>query len=59
MRKLYTLIALMLVAVSANAATYDIPEENGILQGEAYNLELYRNINFVDWTINGNLIDEN
>ena len=49
----------MLVAVSANAATYDIPEENEILQGEAYNMELYRNINFVDWTINGNLIDEN
>ena len=59
MRKLYTLISMLFVVVAINAATYDIPEENEVLQGEAYNMELYRNINFVDWTINGNMIDEN
>ena len=60
MRKIYSLIASVamgLVALTANAASYDIPEENGVLQSEAYNYRLYKNVNLNGLEINGVAID--
>lgn len=60
MRKIYSLIASVamgLVALTANAASYDIPEENDVLQGEAYNYRLYKNVNLNGLEINGVAVD--
>ena len=61
MRKVYSLIAsvaMTLVALTANAATYDIPEENGVLQSEAYNYRLFKNVDFANKMINGVAVDD-
>ena len=59
MRKIYSLIASVamgLFSLTANAA-YDIPEENEVLQSEAYNYRLYKNVNFVGLEVNGVAIE--
>lgn len=59
MRKFYSLIAfaaLSLVSLTANAQ-FTVPEENEILQSEAYNYRLYKNVDFNAKTINGVAIE--
>ena len=61
MRKIYSLIASVamgFVALTANAATYDIPEENGVLQSEAYNYRLFKNVDFANKMINGVAVED-
>ena len=56
MRKLYSLVAfavMSMMSLTASAATYDLPEENGVLQSGTYNMRLYKTYDFVGWTVNG------
>lgn len=43
----------MLVSVVANAWSYDLPEENSVLQNETYNMRLFKSIDFYGGTVNG------
>lgn len=54
MKKIYSLLAgaLMLFAQSASAQT--MSDENAVLQGEKYNMRLFKNYDFVQGTYNGN-----
>lgn len=49
--------AMSLMSLTANAQ-YDVPAENPVLQSEAYNYRLYKDVNFAGLTINGNPIEE-
>ncbi len=56
MRKFYAFfafIAMMTVAMTAGAWSYDIPTENPVLQGEEYHLELVKDYNFHAGKYNG------
>ena len=56
MRKIYSFIAvvaMVLMAGVANAATFNLPEDNTVLKSEAYNMLLNKTVNFVDQTVNG------
>lgn len=60
MRKIYSFFAfaaMMLVSLTANAWSFDLTEENAVLQSEAYNMRLYKNYNFFGGTFNGEPFD--
>ena len=60
MRKIYSMVAfaaMSLMSLTANAQ-YEVPAENPVLQSEAYNYRLYKDVNFAGLTINGNPIEE-
>ncbi len=59
MRKIYTLIAfvaMMLMSFAANAATFDLPTENEVLQSEGFNMRLFKTWDFIALTVNGSPI---
>ncbi|MBR1520853.1 MAG: hypothetical protein IJ635_06420 [Bacteroidaceae bacterium] len=56
MRKLYSLVAfavMSMMSLTASAQYYTLPSENPVLQSEAFNYRLYKDVNFADLTING------
>ena len=56
MRKFYSFVAfavLSIVSLTASAWSYDLPEENAVLQSETYGMRLYKAIDFVAGTVNG------
>ena len=60
MRKFYSLlsvVALSMVSLTASADTWNVPEENEVLQSEQYNMRLYKNVDFEGKKINGVEID--
>jgi len=60
MKKLYTIIAvMMMMPAMAFAWSFDLLDENPVLQGADYNLKLTKNYNFFNATFNGeNMVDE-
>ena len=62
MKKLYALVVsamLMLVPAIAHAWSFDLPEENEVLQSEDYNLRLYKNFDFYNGKFNGETMTGN
>ena len=56
MRKFYSLVAfaaMMVLTLTANAQTYDLTEDNAVLQSEQYNMRLYKSYDFLSLTVNG------
>lgn len=56
MRKIYAFIAfaiMMIVPSVANAWSYDIPNENTVLESEDYNMRLYKDFDFFNGRFNG------
>lgn len=54
MRKIYFLLAAVLMFVSQTVSAQTMSEENEVLQSEQYNMLLFRNYDFVNGTYNGN-----
>lgn len=54
MRKIYSLLAGALMLFSQSVSAQTISEENAVLQSEQYNMNLFRNYDFVNGTYNGN-----
>ncbi len=53
MKKLYAFFTLVLLPIMAFAWSFDMVEENPVLQGEDYNLKLTKNYNFFAGYYNG------
>lgn len=59
MRKFYSLfafVAMMVISLSANAVDFTLPSENPILEGETYNMRLFKTWDFIGLTCNGEAI---
>lgn len=59
MRKFYSFVAfalMMVMSLSANAVDFTMTGENDVLQGETYNMRLFKTWDFIGLTCNGNPI---
>lgn len=55
--KMIALVAMMCVTLTAGAWSFDLPEDNTVLQSEEYNMRLYKNMDFCNAQVNGEPIE--